>query len=824
MKRALIIGSQTLGLSGVHNDVAHISSRFERRGFTLDIHVGDAASRAGILDGLQHLISDSQPGDAALIYYSGHGARLRNPRAGREHEPLLLHCLVPTDWSNTSFRGLLDLELSLYLAELTQKTKNVSVILDCCHSARMWRGEGDAVARALDRVELDSLAEHLDALRQLDRSKLHAESNPDAVRLVAAEADRSAFELNIDVDGETKRMGVMTAMLGLVLDELGDTRVSWRTLALLVRERVMQRYGFQRPEIEGPSQRYVFETATAQHGGGVAYFYDHGEPALRAGRLLGAEPTARFAIMPVGVTEYDERQTVAEAEVTRIVGTRAHVRLQLRGEAQPSAGALAFPLTAPLGKHPVRVQGQGQAAEALRALIGASKFVALADRHEGALLTVYAGKRLTLLADSGAPLSLPEQSTDVGRHRVLEDLERWARAETLRNLPDGGLRADFEVDWGRIVDGERVSMTDGQPLHVGDRIYIEFHNLGKKPLLFAAFDIGVDGAITLLTAAEPTGTKLEPGQSYVLGLALGHTGLPVSWPETVPDELPLPESLLIIVSEARHDFVAFELASRQHRGSSEPPTTALGRLLEQIGTAGTRNIASDRSEESDAYTVVRHGFLTDPRRRVPFAVDQPLARAVLEHTLASAAGPQPSQDLIVRLNELLVHDNRAVWGESAIRIDTLCTTGGCDPVVSTYVFPGIGDGDRVPFDNIRIFQGTATGFIDFAIWVSKHDDGSPTLPALVREIGNDPEFTQATTALAGLAVAGPQAATLAAAIAAGATVTYFVNRVVERVIGRHIGLYRTSFLPLESWGIGRHPQQGSIRAQEFSFSFDVISG
>jgi hypothetical protein len=825
IKRALLIGSQVGGLAGVHNDIKAISARLRTRGFELDVRIEDTASRGGILAGLKRLIRDSNPGDAALIYYSGHGARVHNPRhrPGSGNGPQLLHCLVPTDWFDGGFRGLLDFELAIALAELTDKTQNTAVILDCCHSARMWRGFGsEAVPRTLDRLQVPGVGERLDELRELDGfARLHAESNPHAVRLVAAEADRSAYELPLGFGGKQQRMGIMTAMLCAVLDELGDARVSWRTLAMLVRERVMQHYDYQRPDLEGPGQRYVFELETAELGGGVTYFLDGGKtPALRTSRLLGAELGARYAIMATGQSEYDEAKTIAEAEIVRLEGARAHVRLESRsGAAQPGVGALAFPMQSPLGKRLVRLRGAGVGVDEMRAVIGESRFVAVAVDDAAAFLELEVGEQLRLFADTGSPLFEPEQNTPAARQRMLAQVERCARAESLRDLGDGGLEAPFNLEWGRVVDDERVAMTAGDVICVDDLIYVEFTNRSKQPLYLAVFNVAIDASIDLLSDSGPSGVKIEPEQSYALGLERGN-GLIMAWADGVPDTVPLPESLIVIASAAPQDFTV--LVTNDAIGKALGECSDLELLFNQIGTGGSRNVRRQRaSGESGAYRVERIDFRMSPQRRVPFCMEQPTSRFLLEQSLVGGPQPQPARELVIRLNELVVHGNRALWGSADIRIDTLCVTGGA-PETRTYVFNRIADGDRLPFDNLRIFQGRATGFVDFAIWVSRHEDGRPQLPELMREVANDAEFQQATTALAGLVVAGPQAASLAVGLAAGATITYFVNRVIQRALGRHIGLYRCSFLPQEEWGVGRHPASGSMRAQDFSFCYEIL--
>lgn len=621
-RRALIIGSQTPNLQGVHNDVAAIISRLEVRGFEVAKHIEGDATRDGILAGLERLITDSHSGDAALIYYSGHGARVINPEPaeGQRREPKLLHCLVPTDWYDSGFRGLLDIELSAALARLTEATPNVGLILDCCFSARMWRGpvQGEVVARALDRIYVDGVDEHLAQLRTLDRVRLRGESNPNAVRLVACEADRAAYELPLDFDNERRRMGIMTAMLATILDEIGDSAISWRTLGMLVRERVMQHNGDQRPEVEGPGQRYLFELAAAKRGGAVVYFRDEGgRHALRACRLLGAEPGARYSLMAKGRSEHDEAESLAEAEVTSIVGTRAYIELTPR-DAAVDVGALAFPVSTPLGKHAVRlIGGVGKPSEALHERIGLSKYVRVAEPDDGAIMELTVGEQLGLCID-GAPVAHTEPNDEAGRERTLVRLERWARAETLRNLAGYGERSRFEIEWGRVVDGQRVPMHVAETFYIADLLYVALKNTSDRSLFFSVFDIGVDGAINLLTRAEPTGTQIEPGDSYELGL--DGDDMACSWPEAeVPGTRPLPESLVVIVAASRHDMTAFETDCRARSGRA--PASELECVLDQLGGGGTRNFVAAGKQESGAYAVARIDFQTSPQRRVAVVLE-----------------------------------------------------------------------------------------------------------------------------------------------------------------------------------------------------------
>ena len=75
---------------------------------------------------------------------------------------------------------------------------------------------------------------------------------------------------------------------------------------------------------------------------------------------------------------------------------------------------------------------------------------------------------------------------------------------------------------------------------------------------------------------------------------------------------PLPESLLVIASSARHDFTALE-GPAGHKGG--PAASELEQILDQIGSGGIRNLAGERRADSGAYAVKRIDFLTSPQPR-----------------------------------------------------------------------------------------------------------------------------------------------------------------------------------------------------------------
>jgi hypothetical protein len=71
-------------------------------------------------------------------------------------------------------------------------------------------------------------------------------------------------------------------------------------------------------------------------------------------------------------------------------------------------------------------------------------------------------------------------------------------------------------------------------------------------------------------------------------------------------------------------------------------------------------------------------------------------------------------------------------------------------------------------------------------------------------------------------VAAPQAAAVVAALGAGATLVNIGTQLLLQAAGRSIGLYRTSHLAQERFGLGRHPLYDMMSAQDFSFRYEIV--
>jgi hypothetical protein len=617
VKRALLIGSQTGGLNGVHADVERMSEMLGRRGFDVTQLTRAAASRDGILAGYQRLIADTAADDVACIYYSGHGGWVVNPEYEPDKPlPRVLQYLVPTDDEGAELRGVMSFELSALLARLTSKTRNVTVILDCCHSGQMSRAAREGLTPQKVALTPKNLARSLSAgrVRELlarcaSAPRLDAESNPWAVRLVAAEAHSIAYERKDEHGSST---GVFTDALLSVLSEAQEQPMSWAALSLSVRERVMSQLCDQRPGAEGPSRRQIWELQEAADGRPLALFFQNGELRIRGGALLGVVPDAVYGIMPPLSPAYDPTRSLGEAVVTASLGSTSRVRIDAATAVPlPQAELLGFPLRVPFRKLAVRLGAELLSSELAPAIaghthlalapVGAERAASVA-REEGCLVVRNPLGQVLIRASEGE------------RNAVLGQLECVARAEALRSLEPGLLDASLDVEFGRVVQGKAVPLHGGESLYVEDRQYISVQNTGFARVFVAVLGIDARHRVVLLSRSAPHGIRLLATEQPLLfgkatdGQLLGYA---LSWPDGLPKDEPRLESLIVIAADDEQDFSLLTTPAARARGGSQ--RSSLERHLDHIRGGGSAR----RGEQSrgSEYSLRRIDYELHPAPR-----------------------------------------------------------------------------------------------------------------------------------------------------------------------------------------------------------------
>jgi hypothetical protein len=834
MKRALVVGSQIRGLSGPDNDVAAMAALLGGLGFDVDQRIAGKATRAGILRGYRRLIDESNRDDTAVVYFSGHGAY-----ASLADETLQAwQHILPTDYDDSSaadWRGITAWELSLLQQELTTKTKNVTVILDCCHSEQMSRDAAaqDAVARAVSTPNVQGFRQHLEALQRKHptaAARLNPSGNPDAIRLVGCSQSQSAYEY---VTSSGRCHGALTEALIDVVSEIGRAPISWRAIAAAVRTRVQHRFPSQRPDVEGPIRRLMFEVTEHDDTGAAAIRAVEGGFELSMGRLHGVTEGDVYAVMPVGSLGYDAARSLGELEVKK-AGASTSLARRSAGTAAFGLDAVAVPLRKLAPRRAVALDAAEAEWQGLADAIAATKTLRVAERDEpGIVATLVARDGELTIADRDGPLFKPvSRATELGT--ALRNLANLGVAQAVRDLEgqDGVSLDEVVIELGAVVGDKLEPLPDhGGSLGTRDRIYIRLGTNAVRTLYFHVFSLGIDGEVRLLTSFAPSGVGRKSGATdYVFAGAPGDvTGLGIGWPAHTPRDVPRIDELLVVVTTQPTSLQGLETPRDGQRGIVRGQSK-LGDLVAQLHDGAYRNVLS--VGPGDHYLAKRLSFLLHPRdqalRGLAFDVDDnptdlggARSAAAWDLVPARPSTPAPAPDRIaIRLGDLVVLDNRALF-RTKVRIDAIITTrsGTGAPVTWTATFDRITDGEQLPLRNAILFHGPVHDFVDIALFVSRDAEPSLALAQLFEREANSPELKDAATALA--LTAGAAAAPWVAAVGASAVLARIAYRLVLGVAGTSIGMYRTSFIAREQFGVGRHPTEGLYRAQDFAFSLTV---
>lgn len=165
-RRALMIGINYVGheqgeLSGCHNDVLNMME------YIKDVHGFDEENIVVLMDDGEHedpnkenmlaaykkIVTDSEPGDAIFLHYSGHGARIKDDDYGEEadgHD----ESLVPLDYGTNGV--IRDDDLFKILIQPLKGDVCLTSVMDCCHSGTildlpyLYKANGDFEGMEID--------------------------------------------------------------------------------------------------------------------------------------------------------------------------------------------------------------------------------------------------------------------------------------------------------------------------------------------------------------------------------------------------------------------------------------------------------------------------------------------------------------------------------------------------------------------------------------------------------------------------------------------------------------------------------------------------
>jgi hypothetical protein len=142
----------------------------------------------------------------------------------------------------------------------------------------------------------------------------------------------------------------------------------------------------------------------------------------------------------------------------------------------------------------------------------------------------------------------------------------------------------------------------------------------------------------------------------------------------------------------------------------------------------------------------------------------------------------------------------------------------------TFRFSRVADGDALPIgeSGLLLFLGIPHHFLDVFITVARDTKDSDDLANLLQKATDSDEYKTAASGFRQLMSATPTAAMISAGLEASMAVGNLAYRILRQVSSSTIGLYRASWLQQrDRFGEGRHPETGSHRVKDLSFSLEI---
>lgn len=262
MKRALLVGINYVGtdheLHGCINDSNNMKAYLTAHGFTEIKQILEAdATTAGIIAGLNWLVSGLSPTDVIAFHYSGHGSQMPRPTNPTVFEEII--CPVDLDWMT---KIITDDTLSSIFNQVPNGV-NTTVILDCCHSGGMLEQAGEFIPTATSAPTTPAASKELSRflpppanIAELVKGMQHADwntsrdINESAVLIAGCGVDQTSADTVLN----GQPCGAATA--ALLQNMSGNSPISYKDLVTSM-ELFMVAGGYtQTPELDGNPKLY----------------------------------------------------------------------------------------------------------------------------------------------------------------------------------------------------------------------------------------------------------------------------------------------------------------------------------------------------------------------------------------------------------------------------------------------------------------------------------------------------------------------------------------------------------------------------------------
>ncbi len=476
------------------------------------------ATHAAIIAAIQtQLIAKARPGDIVVFHYSGHGSQMKDV-TGKMISGLD-ETIVPYDSRDPAGRvfDISGAELHPLLLQLATKTKNVTFILDSCHSGTLVRGARVRSIAADTRTPPSLPAYSVAATRELGAAGV--ETPPKFAAIAAATSRESAFEHYVD----RKDHGALTYFL---VQQLSGAKagVTYRDVMDNVAGEVTANYPSQHPSLEGAeADEYVFGD-----GSSLSRVYVTASPSLltprgvtvTVGQVQGATVGSAYDVYTPGSKKFGPpEKPIARVRLTSVGELSSEAKF-VSGSTIPAASR-AVEREHQYGKLRMRVFLDGvdssTTLQSIRTVLQTLNNIELVETPYTCNMQLKEahGRIQTLGADS-TTLSTPVAVKDSAVvDRIVTQVKAWAKwfsVLSIRN-PRSEIALQFTIGGSQTRDPmARVGKPD-MGVSEGEQIEATLTNNAARDIYVAILDLSSDGSIAVVYPSEQGAEEvLKPGQ------------------------------------------------------------------------------------------------------------------------------------------------------------------------------------------------------------------------------------------------------------------------------------------------------------------------
>jgi len=576
-------------LAGCVNDVMNMKTlligKYEFRENDIKVLTDAEATHAGIVGAFQqHLIAQAERDDIVVFHYSGHGSQMKD-LSGDETDGWD-ETIVPHDTRDPQGKAfdISDDELNDLVEAVTKKTKNVTLIFDCCNSGTPVRGAGLVRKIPRDTRPLPDLPQYTRRKQGLRGSADDMRESENFAVISACLSEQSAFEHQ---DGG-KEHGALTYFLVRELEsaKTAGRAITYQDVMDNVIRKVNAAYPAQSPQLQGArAAHYVFSDSVS-----VAQPYILADPSgatgvvLRAGAAQGLTSGSVFKIYKPGVKKFQApEQPAATIELTEVQDFEARGVIKSGGRIETASRAVES--RHHYADRKLRVYYEGLAnSPALRAikeqLDGYHHIEAVAAPRHYQLLLRQAENKIVVEGGDTTRIAPPVAVSDPAVvNRVVKQVSEWAKWFNVLSIENRAslLSIQFTLAGGQ-PNGDQGSE---RVFKAGDVIECAIKNDSEKPVYITILDLSSHGSIDVIyPKTSQSADALAPEKTLTRKLRLS----------VPPGRDSVKDILKIFATTEKIDFAFLNQSPIRGRGPENQPRLddPLSQLLENAALGKTR--------------------------------------------------------------------------------------------------------------------------------------------------------------------------------------------------------------------------------------------